>query len=240
MMKTENGVSKLERAVSIVAEEVEKIQQNISWNQLSEDELWYELIACMLGSGVTFEHAQGVATSLRDAGLLYMEDDPQSTDEYEERLYSVLNSPAHPPLRKDGMGRRYRYPRVRASYICRTAKDIYSRGESLKEILESADSATDCRNAIISKAFGIGPKQASLFLRNIGYADDLAILDSHVLKFMLLCGMTTEIKSQSNINSYEKIETSLRQYADQMDAKLAHLDTAIWVVMRIYNRNANL
>ena len=239
-MQTENGISKLERAVSIVAEEGEKIQRNISWNRLREDELWYELIACMLGSGVTFEHAQGVAVSLKDSGLLDMEDDPQLADEYEEKLYSVLNSPMHPPLRKDGLGRRYRYPRVRAGYISRTAKDIYSRGESLKEILESADNTADCRNAIISKALGIGPKQASLFLRNIGYADDLAILDSHVLKFMLIHGMTSEIKSQSNINYYEKIESNLRQYADQMNAKLAHLDTAIWVVMRIYNREPNL
>src|SRR3989338_7031974 len=184
MMQTENGISKLERAVSIVAEEVEKIQRNISWNRLSEDELWYELIACMLGSGVTFEHAQGVAVSLKDSGLLDMEDDPQLADEYEEKLYSVLNSPMHPPLRRDGLGRRYRYPRVRAGYISRTAKDIYSCGESLREILESADNTTDCRSVIISRALGIGPKQASLFLRNIGYADDLAILDTHVLKFM--------------------------------------------------------
>jgi len=85
----------------------------------------------------------------------------------------------------------------------------------------------------MSVAVGIGPKQASLFLRNIGYAENLAILDTHILKYMKVVGLVPQIlKTVSYSPKYEDIERILINYATKFKESLACLDTAIWIVMR--------
>ena len=82
-------------------------------------------------------------------------------------------------------------------------------------------------------AVGIGPKQASLFLRNIGYAKDLAILDTHILRYMSLVGLLPNlIQSVSTLRKYETVEGLLCSYSEKFQVSLAYIDIAIWVVMR--------
>jgi N-glycosylase/DNA lyase len=84
---------------------------------------------------------------------------------------------------------------------------------------------------------GIGPKQASLFLRNVGYAENLAILDVHVLRFMRYIGLlrAPEI-SVTTLRRYEVAEERLLAYSLGLGWPMATLDVAIWVVMRAAGR----
>ena len=85
---------------------------------------------------------------------------------------------------------------------------------------------------------GIGPKQASLFLRNISYCKDLAIIDSHVIDYMKLMKLNEDIDSQiiAKKNQYLMNEQILLSYADDREKTLATLDFAIWIVMRLIKR----
>jgi N-glycosylase/DNA lyase len=111
-------------------------------------------------------------------------------------------------------------------------------GESIRNLLNVSRDSYDARMRIMSTTIGVGPKQSSLFLRNIGYADDLAILDTHVLHYVaLLQLLPTAITARNlGLTMYEKIERELRAYGKTKGLSLSRLDTAIWVVMRVFRR----
>jgi N-glycosylase/DNA lyase len=204
---------------------------------LDEHALWSELVACILGSKVSFEHAKAAANYLDDIGLLNVTNKRQIGAEFECEVAQALSQPIYPPPTRSGTGRRYRYANLRANHIRRSAEAFYQQRNPIKKMLYSAKDPHEARLKIITTAVGIGPKQASLFLRNIGYADNLAILDSHVLKYMVLQAFIPQpLQGVSHIRTYEKIETRLNQYAMNLRMRLAYLDRVIWVVMRVFQQ----
>ena len=228
---------KLELAVLQVSERLGVTKPGSNWVQTSEHLLWHELVACILGSTVSFEHAQAAARHLDVEGLLGVADCLSNREQFELRIIEALSSPIYPPVTRSGKGRRYRYPRLRANHIRRSAESIYQSGRSIKYLLRCSKDAPSARMRIISTAVGIGPKQASLFLQNIGYADDLAILDVHVLRYMFLQGFLPRATiGTAHIANYEKAEERLREYAEKMGMSVSRLDTAVWVVMRVFRR----
>jgi N-glycosylase/DNA lyase len=83
-------------------------------------------------------------------------------------------------------------------------------------------------------ATGIGPKQASLFLRNTGFGGELAVLDVHVLRFMEYMGLCPKVpKTVSTLREYEALEQILLGYARGLGWGLQVLDQAIWISMRV-------
>jgi len=79
---------------------------------------------------------------------------------------------------------------------------------------------------------GVGPKQASLFLRNVGKADDLAILDSHSVRFMHMVGLSASVAPPRDMRDYEERENCLRAYVAGLAQPMARFDAALWIVMR--------
>jgi N-glycosylase/DNA lyase len=72
-----------------------------------------------------------------------------------------------------------------------------------------------------------------MFIRNIGKSYDLAILDTHVLKFMdiqnLLNIKTTRLGS---VQAYERVEKIVVDYANRFGYPVGFLDWAIWATMK--------
>jgi N-glycosylase/DNA lyase len=90
------------------------------------------------------------------------------------------------------------------------------------------------REWLVDNAPGIGPKQASMFVRNVGLSYELAILDRHVLNYMIALDITpTPIRQTSALRPYLKGETALRVHADHIGVSVGLLDWAIWIVMRV-------
>lgn len=228
---------KLEPAVLNISERLSAIKPRLHWVQRTEHSLWYELVACMLGSMVSFEHAQAAARYLATMGLLDVANCLSNRQQFELKLIEALSSAIYPPLTQSGDGRKYRYPRLRANHITRTAESIYQAGESIRNLLYSSKDSRDARMKIMSAAVGIGPKQSSLFLRNISYADDLAILDRHVLHYMFLLRLfPATTRGMTGLSTYVEVEDKLRTYAERVRVNLSYLDTAIWVVMRVFRK----
>ncbi len=230
----------LELAVKKVVASVPKPSAMLPWQEMDEQMLWHELVACLLGSKVRFESAVSASTHLEQLGLL----DPSNYDgdfcSLERRLFYALSTPASAAVAPGTLCLRYPYPRLRANHVRRTAENLYGRGWSLGAILKNCTTPFMARKELTAMAVGIGPKQASLFLRNVGYSDEIAVLDSHVLRYMCLIGLTVEpITTVQKIERYEHLERVLHGYARRLQASLAFLDTAIWVVMRVYQREAN-
>ena len=80
---------------------------------------------------------------------------------------------------------------------------------------------------------GFGPKQASMFLRNIGCTYDLAILDRHVLRYMVMQGLISPLRTDSiSLTQYESIEFAMENYAILLGYSIGYVDLAIWIAMR--------
>ncbi|BAQ34153.1 8-oxoguanine DNA glycosylase [Dehalococcoides sp. UCH007] len=230
----------LERTALKVYQAIDKNKQGKDIQE-SEECLWYELVSCILGSKVPFEQAQSATNHLINNNLLDINDCRQDGLQFEGRIVESLTQPIPLVVGASNSYFKYRYPRLRASHIRRSAESIYADNCSIKWILNSTRDPSEMRIKIMQSSVGIGPKQSSLFLRNIGFTDRLAILDVHVLRYMFLVGIIN-VKTQavSTLTKYQEIEGYLRSYANKLGTNLAYFDTAIWVTMRVFQREVVL
>lgn len=211
------------------------------WRLLTEDELLYEAAICMFGSQMQFELAAATADRLRNEGLLRSGHLAHMPD-CESLILDALGQPL-PLTGKDGVVRRVR-PRFRnrlASLLATTAAEIYGKGHSLRRLLFSANSAKEARKALTLNVWGFGPKQASLFLRRVGYCADLAVLDVHVLDYIHLTrGLKVTPSQLGRLTCYEEIEDAFREIASRFGHSLGCVDLATWLTMRVAKREAHL
>jgi N-glycosylase/DNA lyase len=204
--------------------------------QWDEAGLWRELVACILGSVVPFEAVKARLGHLDSVGVLDEGRRAKNLNLFQRRMAKELARPL-PRVPKSRSMIRYRFPNLRAKQIRQTAESIYRNGLSLYGILNKAADETAARNSLLEVAHGVGPKQASLFLRNTGHAQSLAILDVHVLRFMNFTGLAyTQAASIQSLSIYERLERRLQDFADHECVSVGFLDIAIWVVMRVYQR----
>ncbi len=118
-------------------------------------------------------------------------------------------------------GVRFKYRK--SEYIVK-ARDMR---DQLAEISQF-DDACDAREWLVQNVLGIGYKEASHFLRNIGCGESLAILDRHILKNLKLLGAIEEIPKSLSRKTYLEIEKGMRVLSDEIKVPMSHLDLVLW------------
>ncbi len=73
----------------------------------------------------------------------------------------------------------------------------------------------------------MGLKEASHFLRNIGYYKDVAVLDRHILKNMAFYRKIEKIPTL-NLKNYLLLEKLMKEWASQLDIPFEYLDFVLW------------
>ena len=221
----------VEKAILRVSNEIRATHSRFNWKQISEDKLWFSLVSCILGSRIKYEIAKKYSELLMIQHLLHPEGIIKDPTPSESAISNCLNT----PTLVNGLGViRYPFSRIRARHIVQSCISIYSdKTNSLKLILLSASSPEHARKILVNLCYGIGPKQASLFLRNIDYSSSLAIFDTHIIRFMHLIGLIEQNVKITSLNQYARLEGQLRSYAKSLGQELAILDYAIWVVMKV-------
>jgi len=116
----------------------------------------------------------------------------------------------------------HRYPETRARYIVEARR----YADSLKEIILRFKDANSLREWLVKNVKGIGFKEASHFLRNIGFSD-LAIIDFHIVNILSKYGLINEFKTMTK-KRYLEIESILRRIAYCLNISLAELDLFLW------------
>lgn len=117
----------------------------------------------------------------------------------------------------------YRFYNKRSEYICTARKFL----PLLKNQIIHLNSPTIAREWFVKTINGVGYKEASHFLRNIGY-DNVAILDRHILKLMHDHKLVPTIKKSISKYDYIKFENILRKIAMELNISLAELDLYMW------------
>jgi len=84
------------------------------------------------------------------------------------------------------------------------------------------------RSEIVKEFKGIGYKEASHFLRNIGFGEDIAILDRHILKNLLKVGVIDEIPKTITPKKYLEMEEKMRIFCQKIGINMAQLDLLFW------------
>lgn len=193
----------------------------------TEKRLWWELSCCILSSQVPFDLAAAAADAVQASGLLL---DPVPSD---VALRSAITHVLQEKLHVNGRERKYRFPTAKGRQLAACKLAIDREAPSLTALLAALASPLDARLWLVDHAPGIGPKQASMFLRNIGVTYDLAVLDRHVVEYMALVGIDDGfVTKTTTLAGYGKSEERLRAYANTQGFSVGLLDWAIWIVMR--------
>ncbi len=110
----------------------------------------------------------------------------------------------------------YRFHTVRAEYL-HDAREIF-KYVNLKD--------ENIRDWLVNNVKGIGMKEASHFLRNIGF-NDYAIVDFHIVDILVEHSLIEKPKIMTQ-KKYLEIESVLRELADKLEMSLGELDLYLW------------
>lgn len=203
-----------------------------TWKTLSEQDLWDNLYFCILSSNVTYELAKSAFYHLVNEGLLDVEW-IITTNHPEKEISTELSKPQFLPLKKDGLFRKYRFPKCRADNIVSTTYNIKKLRMTLKKIMTSHSDETQLRNYLCDNVNGFGLKQATHYLRNIGYSQNLAIIDTHIINFLNDVYYTEQsLEKKLTKNKYLDYENKFRTICENFNLKMSLFDVAVWEFMR--------
>ena len=164
------------------------------------DEIFKELCFCFLTSNFNAERAWKMQTEIGDGFISLPRED----------LASALKRLGH------------RFPNARSNFIVEARK----HKDNLKDIINQQNNEKELRNWLVGNVKGLGYKEASHFLRNIGFRN-LAIIDFHIIDFLVKNKIIRKPKYLTK-KKYLYIEEKLRKIADKTDLNLAELDLYLW------------
>lgn len=119
-----------------------------------------------------------------------------------------------------------RFKNNKVKYIILFRKMIFDEKYPILDIIKEESFVS--REKLVSDIKGLGYKEASHFLRNIGKGDSLAILDRHILKNMVKLGIVSEIPSGISKNKYLELEGKLLEFSSKIGIPPDHLDFVLW------------
>ncbi len=119
-----------------------------------------------------------------------------------------------------------RFHRNKARYIVE-ALDKF-RATEIKNKIGEFKTAGEAREWVVKNVKGLGYKEASHFLRNIGFSDELAILDRHVLKNLKALGVIEDVPKSLTRKKYLDIESKMKKFSEKTKIKMGHLDLVLW------------
>ena len=170
-----------------------------------------ELAACLLGGhGIPARVGVAAFQRLRSRGIL-------AGSPSEEQLLAELAE----PLSIDGRAIRYRFAKQKATYLCAALRGI-------REHSPPMSSGRALRDALIGLP-GVGLKTASWIARNWLGADDVAILDIHVLRAGALTGFLDRTLRVDR--DYLVLESQFLTFSRAIGVRASELDALIWLEM---------
>ncbi len=148
----------------------------------------------------------------------------------------LLSSPSIPKNELGKTLRRVRFWKKKTGYIIK-ARERFARdgldGIKNELVMQSHEFGDNrrLRNWLRSemRGNGIGMKEASHFLRNIGYGGGLAIIDRHILRCMQeLDVIEKRYNSVRSDSDYIKLEELISEFSSNIGLPLEEMDLLLW------------
>lgn len=173
-------------------------------------DIFLELAMCILTPQSKPENCWGIICNLKkDNKILYLE---------EKKLSSFLNTA--------------RFKNRKAEYLVLLRENFLENGEiKIRDfILENKNDIYNLRLYLYENIKGIGIKEASHFLRNIGLGKNLAILDRHILFCLKTLGIICDIPNNLSYTKYIDIEKKMQNYSKDINISMDKLDLILWYI----------
>lgn len=117
----------------------------------------------------------------------------------------------------------HRFAKTRAEYIYNT-RDLAPK---IKSIIQGFPDSKQARVWLVKNIKGIGWKESSHYLRNIGYFD-LAIIDRHIISNLVEHGLIPEKPKSITKRRYLEYEKILDNVAKRLGILPGELDLYLW------------
>jgi N-glycosylase/DNA lyase len=166
-------------------------------------EFFYELGYCLLTPQSSALHAERAIAALREAACF---DNPG-------RIAEILRLKKH----------YIRFHNTKA----RRLTAAWAQLPEIMTFLESGFSAPELRRLLVARVRGLGWKEASHFLRNIGYRN-LAILDRHILRNLVRHRAILSMPGTLTPARYLMIESRFARLAAAAGITMDELDLLFW------------
>jgi N-glycosylase/DNA lyase len=173
----------------------------------TEEDLFAELAFCLFTPQSKARLCWDVVETLRRRNLLLNGE--------KEKIATELN--------------KVRFKNKKAEYLC-LARELFTteKGISIRGKLSPLADPYEKRDWLVKHVKGMGYKEASHFLRNIGYGENFAILDRHILRNFYAMGVIRKIPESISRKKYLQIEEKIQIFAKRISIPLCHLDLLLW------------
>ena len=202
----------IDRILEAHEERRDEIKRRLSefetvWNEASDDRLWEEMVFCFFTGGCSAKMGMRSIEAVR----------PFLGDGTQPEIASALTGV-------------HRYPNARARYVYASRSFLKEHCNlELRKKLESFDCHLERRDWLVREKGikGLGYKEASHFLRNIGLKG-YAILDKHVLKCLAELKIIDSPKPPNTRSRYLTVEDKLRDLTETTKIDFDEMDLVLW------------
>ena len=211
-MKKEKEPLTIEKIKAAHAERRAEIQTKLAefeniWKTGTDERLWEEMVFCFFTGGCSARMGLRSIEAVRPILL---------TGNHDELMNALIG--------------RHRYPRARSGYIVASRDFLQEHCDlKLREKLSSFEDAPARRDWLVKekRIKGLGYKEASHYLRNIGLKG-YAILDKHILRSLAELDIIDDPKPPNTRARYLTIEQKLKQLAEMTEIDFDELDLVLW------------
>ncbi|MEW6570321.1 MAG: N-glycosylase/DNA lyase [Nitrospirota bacterium] len=177
------------------------------WRYGTEEDIFSELAFCIFTPQSRAKSCWNAILALKNQNLLLT----GTPDAISKRLYGV------------------RFHNKKGEYLVR-ARELFSHNGhiAIKSFLSRFRDIYSCRDWMVENIKGLGYKEASHFLRNIGFGEKIAILDRHILRNLKRLKVIEKIPESLSKAKYLDMEKKMGNLARNLHIPLSHLDLLLW------------
>jgi len=177
------------------------------WVKGQDEDIFEELAFCIFTPQSKARACCNAIDRLKETGLLFRGSDK----EIAKRINDV------------------RFKNKKAAYLVKARNFFSDNGKlCIKSVINQFEDIHACRDWLVKNITGLGYKEASHFLRNIGFGEEIAILDRHILRNLKNMKVIREIPESLNRTKYMDIEKKMTAFSEKMRIPLSHLDLLLW------------
>ena len=181
------------------------------WQTASDARLWEEMVYCIFTAGASAKMGLRSVEAVRP--LL-------ARGQQQAMTRALVAAGAH------------RFPNARPAYVVTTREYLQSSfSMGLRERLNSFRDPFERRDWLATepRIKGLGYKEASHYLRNIGFKG-YSILDKHIVRCLAELGVIDSPKPPANRQRYLETESRMQQFAAATGIDFDELDLVLWSI----------
>ena len=179
------------------------------WQTASDARLWEEMVYCIFTAGASAKMGLRSVEAVRPL---------------------LAKGPRQAMTRALVAAGAHRFPNARPAYVVTTRDYLQSSfSMRLRERLNSFRDPFERRDWLATepRIKGLGYKEASHYLRNIGFKG-YSILDKHIVRCLAELGVIDSPKPPANRQRYLETESRMRKFAAATGIDFDELDLVLW------------